>query len=210
MFGYNIPGNMFAVVALGHVITFARDIYGDQHLAKRAAQLQGEIAYGVETYGIVDHPRFGRIYAYETDGFGNYNFMDDANVPSLLAIPYLGYRSADDPVYQRTRAFVLSDANPFYVNGTYTRGVGSPHTPTGHVWPLGMIMQGLTATQRSEQDAIMAMLVNTTAGTNVMHESFHPDHPEQYTRPWFAWANSLFGEFVMRWSGIDIRAVQGA
>ena len=202
-FGYLIPANMFAVVILDHLAKYARDQYHDQVLADAAQQLRTEIRFGIETYGIVQHPRFGQIYAYETDGYGNYNLMDDANVPSLLSIPYLGYCAADDPRYKATRAFVLSDANPYYFSGKYAQGIGSPHTPHGYIWPIGLIMQGLTSTNADEQNRLIQMLISTTANTNFMHESFQPDDPDSFTRTWFAWANSLFGEFILRW-------VQGA
>jgi uncharacterized protein len=198
-FGYLVPSNMFAVVVLGHIIEFAETIYRDETLADEADRLRKEIDFGIETYGIVTHPTHGRMYAYETDGFGNYNLMDDANVPSLLSIPYLGYKPADDPIYRNTRRFVLSPDNPYYNAGSHARGIGSPHTPAGYVWPIGLIMQGLTSEDQAEQARIVAMLAETTAGTGFMHESFDPDDPAVYTRPWFAWANSLFGEFIWKW-----------
>ncbi|MBO0795396.1 MAG: glycoside hydrolase family 125 protein, partial [Ktedonobacteraceae bacterium] len=150
----------------------------------------------IQTYGLVDHPRYGRIYAYETDGYGNYSLMDDANVPSLLSIPYLGYRPANDPLYANTRRFVLSSDNPYYYEGEYARGVGSPHTPPGYIWHIALSMQGLTSIDDQEQEEILRMLMRTTGGTHYMHESFDPDNPQRFTRPWFAWANSLFGEFI--------------
>ena len=198
-YGYLIPANMFAAVVLGHIAEFAEKIYNDELLFKKALQLKKDVEFGIETYGIVDHPRHGRIYAYETDGFGNYNLMDDANVPSLLSIPYLGYRPLDDEMYKRTRAFVLSSDNPHYHEGRFARGVGSPHTPLGYVWHIGLIVQGLTSTDAAEKDAIVDMLAQTTAGTGYMHESFDPDQPEIFTRVWFAWANSLFGQFLAEW-----------
>jgi len=174
--------------------------YDDAPLAAEANALRQEINFGIQTYGLVDHPKYGRMYAYETDGFGNYTLMDDANVPSLLSIPYLGYRPAADPIYQNTRAFVLSRDNPCYFEGTQARGIGSPHTTPGFVWPISLIMQALTAVDRAEKDALLMMLLNTTAGTNYMHESFDPSQPDRFSRPWFAWANSLFGEFVIDWA----------
>jgi meiotically up-regulated gene 157 (Mug157) protein len=199
-FGFLIPANMFAVVILGHIIEFAENTYQDHDLAVTAHELRAEIEFGIQTYGVYRHPKHGPIYAYETDGFGNYNLMDDANVPSLLSIPYLGYRSMDDAIYQNTRAFVLSKDNPYYYEGSYAKGIGSPHTPQGYVWHIGLIMQGLTSKDLKEQDAIIQMLLHTNAETGFMHESFHPDHPERFTRSWFAWANSLFGEFVWKWA----------
>lgn len=199
-FGYLLPANMFAVVVLSYIVEFATKIYQDNALATRARHLAEQIEFGIETYGIVQHPRYGQIYAYETDGFGNYNLMDDANVPSLLSIPYLGYRPADDPIYHNTRAFVLSQDNPYYFEGRYAKGVGSPHTLSGYIWPIGLIMQGLTALDWREQNELVEMLMKTTGGTDYMHESFDPNDPTRFTRNWFAWANSLFGEFIWQWA----------
>lgn len=147
-------------------------------------------------YGIVEHPKYGRMYAYETDGFGNYNLMDDANSPSLLAMPYLDFCKKDDEIYQNTRSFVLSADNPYYYEGKLAKGVGSPHTPPGFVWHIGIVMQALTSNSREEIMECLEMLANTHAGTNYMHEGFHPDAPEKYTRSWFAWANTLFAELL--------------
>lgn len=197
-FHYLIPANMFAVVALGHIVDIAREVYGDRGLEAAALTLRGEIDYGIRTYGIVEHNRYGRIYAFETDGFGNHNLMDDANVPSLLSIPYLGYASADDPVYRSTRRFVLSAENPNYYEGSRARGVGSAHTLPRHIWPIGLTMQALTTDDVQEIEGLLGMLLQTDAGTGLMHESFHCDDPAVYTRAWFGWANSLFCELVQR------------
>ncbi|WP_204602014.1 glycoside hydrolase family 125 protein [Cohnella boryungensis] len=197
-FGYLIPANMFAVVILEYIGLFASRFYNDAALAAKAEKLSKEITFGIETYGVYDHPRHGLIYAYETDGFGNYNLMDDANVPSLLSIPYLGYLPADDARYRRTRAFVLSKDNPYYYEGKFAKGIGSPHTPAGYIWHIGLIIQGLTSTDRKEQDELIRQISATTAGTHFMHESFNPDDPGQFTREWFAWANSLFGQFILK------------
>ena len=198
-FGYLIPANMFAVVALGNLSEMAREVYADDSLVASAGLLRQQIDEGIQTGGMVEHPRHGWIYAYETDGLGNYNLMDDANVPSLLSVPYLGYRPATDPAYQRTRRFILSTDNPYYYEGAYARGVGSPHTPPGFIWPLALAMQGLSSLDRSEQEELACMLAATTGGTASMHESFHPDDPTRFTRSWFAWANGLFGELVVAW-----------
>jgi meiotically up-regulated gene 157 (Mug157) protein len=207
-FGFLIPSNMFSVVILGHIIKFAIEMFQDGKLAAAAHELREEIEYGIQTYGIYQHKEFGPIYGYETDGFGNYNLMDDANVPSLLSIPFLGYRTTEDPIYQNTRAFILSKHNPFYFEGIHAKGVGSPHTPYGFIWHIGLIMQGLTSNDPNEREAIIEMLMNTTAETDFMHESFNPNHPEEYTRGWFAWANSLFGEFIWQWTFQDRRGLQ--
>lgn len=195
-FGYLIPSNMFAAVALGYVAEIAAQVYQDERLQAAAEALKEEIEYGIETYGTTIHPKYGKIYAYETDGCGNYNLMDDANVPSLLSIPYIGYRSGDDPVYRNTRQFVLSQDNPYYYEGSAACGIGSPHTPDRYIWHIALSMQGLTSQDADETAKLLNMLLETDADTGFMHEGFHADDPRQFTRPWFAWSNSLFSEFV--------------
>lgn len=197
-FGYLIPSNMMAVQALGYAAEICSSCYGDQKLAAQCKNLAEEIQDGILDYGIVNHPKYGDIYAYETDGFGNYNLMDDANSPSLLAMPYLGYCEKEDPLYQNTRKFVLSEDNPYYYQGTWASGVGSPHTPKGYVWHIGIVMQALTSSDKDEIRMCLKRLAGTHAGTNFMHESFDPNKPEKYTRPWFAWANSLFAELLVK------------
>jgi meiotically up-regulated gene 157 (Mug157) protein len=197
---FNIPANMFAVVTLEYAATLAQEGLHDETLATEARHLRSQIDQGIQHHGIVEHPRLGAIYAYETDGLGNHVLMDDANVPSLLAVPYFGYRSAADALYQNTRRFILSPENPSYAEGRYACGIGSPHTPAGYVWPIALAMQGLTTRDLTEQASTLQMLVQTTGGTNYLHESFHPDQPTLYTRPWFAWANSLFSELVLHWA----------
>jgi meiotically up-regulated gene 157 (Mug157) protein len=197
-FGYLIPANMYAVVALGHVADLASDVFHDPGLRQAALALRDEIDFGIQTYGVVDHPRCGRIYAYETDGFGNHRLMDDANVPSLLAIPYLGYRPVEDELYQCTRHFVLSHENPYYFVGHVGRGIGSPHTPRGYIWPMALIIQAMTSTDRNEEANVLQLLVESAVETDLMHESFDADDPSQFTRPWFGWANSLFAEYLLR------------
>ncbi|WP_295814020.1 glycoside hydrolase family 125 protein [uncultured Deinococcus sp.] len=193
---YHVPGNMMAAVELGHAAELLR-VLGDDALAVEADALAREVRAAIEAHAVVEHPEYGRIYAYETDGLGHHVLMDDANVPSLLAAPYLGYVPADDPTYVNTRRFVLGAANPYFARGRCAHGVGSPHTPAGYVWPIGLAMAGLTAATATERLAAVDMLVTTTAGTDLMHESFHPDDPAQFTRPWFGWANGLYAELVL-------------
>lgn len=195
-FGYLIPSNMMAVKAMEFAEEICRECYGESELAGKCRALSGEIRRGIEKYGVVEHPKYGRIYAYETDGLGGWNLMDDANSPSLLSMPYLGYCDREDPVYQNTRRFILSADNPYYFQGSIARGVGSPHTPEGYVWHIGIIMQALTSVNRREIEECLDMLAGTHAGTNYMHESFEPSAPEVYSRPWFAWANTLFAELL--------------
>jgi len=196
IYGYLIPANMMAVTALKYASEISAEVYKDLILKKECHELAMEIEIGIQKHGIVEHPIYGKIYAYETDGKGNYTFMDDANSPSLLAIPYLEYRSNKDEVYKNTRAFLLSKDNPYYYSGLYAKGIGSPHTPQGYVWHIGLIMQALTSSRREEILSCLEMISKTHAGCNYMHEAFDPNRPQEYTRPWFAWANTLFAELM--------------
>lgn len=196
-YGYLIPSNLFAVRALKSAQKLAK-LLGDDALAQEAQKLGREIADGVEKYGVIEHPQYGKIYAYEVDGLGNVNLMDDANVPSLLSLPYLEVCGSEDEVYKNTRSFVLSADNPYYYEGRLAQGIGSPHTPEGYIWPISLCVQGMTSIDVDEMADILNILITTHAGTGFMHESFNPDEPEQYTRSWFAWANSMFGEFLFR------------
>lgn len=195
-FHYNIPSNMLAVVTLRQMADIAEWIYRDTAFADQLETMAKQVDAGIKKYGLYRHPRFGLIYAYETDGFGNYCLMDDAGTPSLLSIPYLGYAAAEDSIYRNTRAFALSSDNPYYFAGRAARGIGSPHTPSGYVWHMGLAMQGLTAVDAAEKLEMIALLEATDAGTGFMHEGFHADDPNQYTRSWFAWSNSLFSRLV--------------
>lgn len=198
IYGYNIPSNMFASVVLGSMAEIARTVYSDETLAAEALNLKEQIEKGIQTYGIIKHKKYGRMYAFETDGMGHYNLMDDANVPNLLSIPYLGYSPVEDEIYQNTRRFVLSEENPYYYRGKYASGIGSPHTPVKNIWHIGLIMQAITSTDPEEVKRLVQMIVNTNAGENCMHESFHPDNPHSFTRSWFAWADSLFAELMIQ------------
>ena len=147
---------------------------------------------------------FGPVYAYETDGLGHYNLMDDANVPSLLSLPWLEAPGVDEEIWRNTRAFVLSRNNPFYFEGRAARGIGSPHTPGKNVWPIALTMQGLTSREKQEREELLRVLTETDAGTELMHESFDVDCPERFTREWFAWANSLFALFVVEQRNLSV------
>lgn len=196
MYGYLIPANFFARRALELLQEIVASLAPDAALEERIAKLHDEIAEGLRKYAVVHHETFGDVYAYEVDGLGNANLMDDANVPSLLSLPYLGCLSADDPVYRNTRRMLLSKANPYYYEGRAVRGIGSPHTPENFVWPISLCIQGLTSQDAAEIRALADMLENIDAGTFLMHESVNVNDAHDFTRPWFAWANSIFSEFV--------------
>lgn len=149
-------------------------------------------------FAIAERADHGKVFAYEVDGFGNKLFMDDANVPNLLSIPYLGFRPASDPVVANTRRLVLSDANPYFARGNVAAGIGSPHTGRRSIWPIGLTMQALTSTTDDEIANCISTIKRTHAGTGFMHESFDPDDPAKFTRKWFAWANTLFGELIVK------------
>lgn len=202
-FGYPIASNMFAVVSLRQLEEIFHaypNAGGDEvriaKLLEKIKTLCEEIYHGIEIYGIVIHPKYGKMYACETDGFGNCVLADDANVPSLLSAPYLGFCAPDDPVYLNTRRFILSEDNPFYYSGKAACGVGSPHTPKGYIWHIALSMQGLTALDEEEIRTLVDTLVSTDADTGYMHEGFDANDPSVFTRAWFAWSNSLFAEFI--------------
>ena len=200
---FHIPANAMAVVAARRLADLLRGRRDD--LAGRALAHAERISRALAEHGIVHHPEFGPIYAYEVDGLGNAVLMDDANVPSLLSLPYLGWCSPDDPRYAATRRFVLSPANPYFYAGTHAAGVGSPHNGKGrYVWPIALAVQGLTATTVDEREQMLLTLATTDAGTGLMHEEFHVDNPYDYTRPWFAWANSLFAELCLLHADIPV------
>ena len=198
---YNIPDNMFAVVVLRDLTDVAREVWHDERMAEDAWGLSLEVQRGIEQYGVARLAPFGRIYAYEVDGYGRMNLMDDANIPSLLSIPYFGYLSKTDSEYQATRRFVLSPRNPYYVDGKYASGEGSPHTPRGYVWPLALCVEALTATDDAEVDRVFAMIANSDIGDHRLHESFNANWPEAYTREDFAWPNALYAELVLERRG---------
>ncbi|MBR5108556.1 MAG: glycoside hydrolase family 125 protein [Clostridia bacterium] len=200
-YGYLIPANFFAAKSLEQMEEMLTALAPESGLSARARALREEIQAGLRQHAVVERPDFGAVYAYEVDGLGHANFMDDANVPSLLSLPYLGCVPADDPVYQNTRRMLLSPANPYYFEGACAKGIGSPHTPPDYIWPISLCIQGLTAADEGEIRSLADMLENMDAGTLLMHEGVHKDDPFRFTRPWFAWANSIFSEFVEKAAG---------
>jgi uncharacterized protein len=196
-YGYLIPANLFAAITLKRIAHLTEDIMGYEVFSEDCLVLAGEVEQGIDRYATMTLDGQS-VYAYETDGLGNYLFMDDANVPSLLSLPYLEVCGNEDQLYISTRKAILSHRNPFYYEGTAACGVGSPHTPHRYIWPISLCMRALTSTDDDEIYAMLKTLATTDAGTGFMHEGFDADDPEKYTRSWFAWANSLFGELVYR------------
>jgi len=196
-YNYLIPSEMFAVVALGDIADIERNVYRNVILARSADALRDEVQRGIQTYGLVFVPKYGYIYAYEVDGLGHAILTDDANIPSLLSAPYIGYTSKSNVYYQNTRRFLLSDDNPSFYSGRYASGIGSFHTPDHWIWPLALIMQGLTARSQTEKQDVLNELLASDPGDHLLHESFDPNDPKHFTRPNFGWPNALFSEFVM-------------
>lgn len=195
-YGYLIPSNFFITVVFDWLEKHKAETGLSDEIFARMQKLNADVKEGLHRFAVVNHPEFGEIYAFETDGLGHYNLMDDANVPSLLSLPYLGYCAKDDPVYLNTRKFILSKHNPYYYVGKAASGVGSPHTPENYIWHIAIVMQLLTSTDKAERKRCFETLTSTDADCLVMHEGFHCDDPAQYTRPWFCWANTLFAMAV--------------
>lgn len=218
---YHIPGNAFAVVELKGAADMLRKLPPTTEfsvdaagaLASKAVELADEIHAAVQKWGIIYHPQTGaRAYAMEVDGYGNSFFGDDANPPSLLSLPFLGYLNASDSVYKATRQLLLSnETNPyFYGSGDIVNGglggIGSEdasgNAGLGHVWGLSLVIRLLTiegdgAAAEAEAVATLKALVESSGGTGLMHESFWYTDPSVYTRYWFAMANSYLGEAIL-------------
>ena len=197
-FEFLIPSNFFAVTSLRKAAEILDTVNQDTLMAGECRALADEVETALKENAVVYHPKFGNIYAFEVDGFGNSYLMDDANVPSLLALAYLGDVASDNPVYRNTRRFVLSDSNPYFFKGIVGEGIGGPHIGYDMIWPMSIMMRAFTSTDDNEIRDCIVMLMNTDAGTGFMHESFHKDNPENFTRAWFAWQNTLFGELILK------------
>ncbi len=198
IFPFLIPSNYFAVVSLRQLSEMFSVIIKDNDYAGKFSSLADEVQEALNIYGKSNHLKFGNILCYEADGYGNQLFMDDANVPNLLGLPFLNCISVDNPLYQNTRKFLLSDSNPYFFKGKAGEGIGSPHTGLNKIWPIGIIIRAFTSNDDDEIINCLRTLINSTAGTGFMHESFDKDNPSNYTRKWFAWANTLFGELILK------------
>lgn len=196
IYSFLIPSNFFAVTSLKQAAKMIEKISGDKSLATDLTALAVEVENALKLHAVIDHKDYGKIYAYEVNGYGSYNLMDDANVPSLLGLPYLDAMSKTDPVYQNTRKMLLSLNNPFFFKGKAGEGIGGPHVGTDMIWPLSIIIRGLTSIDDKEIKNCVQLLKNSHGDTGFMHESFHKDDAKKFTRSWFAWANTLFGEFL--------------
>ncbi len=203
-YGYLIPSNMFLTVVLGYTAVIMREIYQDEQTAAEADDLAGQVKSAIMEYALV--PGTGKpYYAYEVDGFGKYLVMDDANVPSLLAMPYMGYCSTDDILYRNTAEVILSANNPYFYKGERLSGIGSPHTPAGYVWDISLAIEGLTASSKEKKLEMIELMTEHDGGTGFMHESINCDDDSDYTREWFSWANALYAELVLDYLGYTVK-----
>jgi hypothetical protein len=198
VFPFLIPSNFFAVTSLRQAADMLEQIRHQPEPAADCRALAAEVEGALRQYAMANPLGFGNIYPYEVDAFGNYYCIDDGNLPSLLSLPYLGAVPADDPMYFNTRRYVLSSSNPYYCKGKAAEGPGGPHVGMDMIWPLGIITRGLTSADDGEIRACLETLRKTHAGTGFMHEAFHKDDPKKFTRSWFAWANTIFGELVLK------------
>ena len=197
-FGFLVPSNFMAVSSLRKAAEILSTVNGESELAAGCTALADEVAAALQQHAVVEHPVYGKIYAFEVDGFGSVQLMDDANVPSLLAMPYLGDVERTDPVYENTRRFVWSTDNPYFWRGPAGEGIGGPHIGVEMIWPMSIMMRAFTSTDDAEiRDCIIA-LMTTDAGTGFMHESFSRRDAADFTRAWFAWQNTLFGELILK------------
>lgn len=198
IYPFLVPSNYFAVTSLRQMAEMFSVIGKDAKTAAECKALAAEVDAALKKYAVVNHPKYGKILAFEVDGYGNQLLMDDSNVPSLLALPYLDSLPVTDPLYQNTRRFVLSLDNPYFFKGKVAEGIGGPHVGIDFIWPMAITMRALTSTDKLEITRCLHMLKNTHAGTGFMHEGFHKDNASNFTRKWFAWANTLFGELIVK------------
>lgn len=200
IYSFYIPSNLFAAVSLRQLAEMSTEIVRDVELSAESLALSGEVESALAKYGRMQKAGGGEIWAFEVDGYGNQLFMDDANIPGLLSLPYLGCCSVEDPLYQRTRTAALSKNNPYFFKGSAADGIGGPHEGLNMIWPMALIAQALTSNDEVEIGQCLRWLKTTHAGTGFMHESFDKDNAAKFTRAWFAWANTLFGELIVKLS----------
>ncbi|KAJ2955337.1 hypothetical protein NQZ79_g8650 [Umbelopsis isabellina] len=199
-----IPANAMVSVALQDLAILLEQVSSKDplavlpNLAERARGLGQTIRQAIFDYGIIQHPKYGPVFAYEVDGYGGQMLMDDANIPSLLSLPLLGFISKRDPLYVNTRNYVLSDDNPWFFRGSRIEGIGGPHVGRDMVWPMSAMVRARTATTADEVLEALQMLKMTTGGTGLMHEAVNKNNASDFTREWFSWANGLFGETILQ------------
>ena len=193
-----MPSNFFAVSILRKAAEILDTVNHDARRSAECRALASEVEDALQKHAVYNHPVYGKIYAFECDGFGNHFLMDDSNAPSLMSMPYLSDVDVNDPIYQNTRRFIWSDSNPYFFKGKAGEGIGGPHVGYDYIWPMSLMMKAFTSTDDAEVAQCLKSVMDTEAGTGFIHESFHKDDPSDFTRAWFAWQNTLFGELVLK------------
>ncbi|KAI1822213.1 glycoside hydrolase family 125 protein [Xylaria intraflava] len=198
IYDFQIPSNMM----LSHYLEATSSIMeklpnAPKGLTQEMRDMAAEIRAGIEQFGIVRGPDGRQMFAYEVDGFGGQNLMDDANIPSLLSAPTLGFLEENDPIYQNTRKFVLSRSNPWWCQGPVINAVGSGHVKPGAAWPMAAIMRVMTTNEDNEITDTIREVLSSTDKYGLIHESVNSYNVSQWTRSWFGWANAVFGEMML-------------
>ena len=192
-----IPSNLFAVSVLRKIAQVHREARGDGAAAADAEALAAEVEGVLRQHALIADGNGGQVWAYEIDGFGNGVFMDDANVPSLSGLALIDAADRNDPLFRRTAALAWSDRNPYFFKGRAAEGIGGPHIGQDMIWPMSIITHAMNADDDATIVQCLHWLKTTHSGTGFMHESFNKDDPGIFTRPWFAWANALFGQLIV-------------
>lgn len=199
MYPFLIPSNIFAAESLGQLSEIYEKVLHNDKMAKECKNFSQEVSDAINKYAVIDHLNFGKIYAYEVDGYGNAVFMDDPNIPSLIAMKYLNDPAYyNEEVYQNTRRYLLSTDNPYYFVGKAGEGQGGPHAGLNTIWNMGIVLRAMTSTDTKEIKWCIKELLHTDADTGFMHETFNKDDASNFSRSWFAWANTLFGEMIVK------------
>ncbi|KAF1942921.1 hypothetical protein EJ02DRAFT_453821 [Clathrospora elynae] len=198
IFQFYIPANMMFSSYLGSTAEIMSQLNtaNSAILASKMSDLAESLHNAIETHGTVDHPTYGKMYAFEVDGFGGRTIMDDANIPSLLSAPFQGYK-VDFDTYANTRDLILSNSNPYFMSGPVINAIGGPHQGPGYAWPMASIMRILTSDDDDEIFNELAQIVSSTAGLGLIHESINSFNESDWTRQWFSWANGLFGQMIL-------------
>ncbi|PSK35092.1 Meiotically up-regulated protein 157 protein [Elsinoe australis] len=194
--GFFIPANAMMSVELRRTASILKAA-GKPSLSQDLAARADAIEKGIWEHGVVEHKKWGKVFAYEVDGYGSHILMDDANLPSLLSLPLLGFVDKEDEVYRNTRKMILSRAgNPYYLEGRAFHGIGGPHIGLSNAWPMSLLVQIMTS---DDEEEIMKCLELVKKGCplGLVHESVNVDKVRDYTRPWFAWANSVFAQTIL-------------
>lgn len=201
IFQYLIPSNMMFAryLDVAAFIMQKLDTQRSRDLESKMRSMASEIRAGITKYGLVSHPLFGAMFAFEVDGYGSQNIMDDANLPSLLSASMMGYVNPRDEVYMNTRLFALSEANPYWAFGNVFNAIGGPHMGPTKAWPLASIVRVLTSGDVSGEEQIdeLRTILSTTGGLGLIHESVESHNEKDYTRSWFGWANGMFGQMIL-------------